>query len=254
MTTKTGNSKASPALITHRVKTALAALGLIGLTTGYNAAISLDSQANAQALPSSTPTVTPSPTLPPTAAPPTVAATNTPEATATLWPTPTAWPTPKPWTPPARQPLPTLVPLAIAPASRTAVMGGIPVGYSPPDGADTFGGTILRWEYFGELAPDEFFDIKIKPFGSQNSVFVDWTRSKEYALTPWNGWAPGLYTWQIGIVKGYREGETKHFIADTGRDSQPFVIKWQASGGGGGSSGGGAPAGGGGGGGGSGGS
>jgi hypothetical protein len=24
------------------------------------------------------------------------------------------------------------------------------------------------------------------------------------------------------------EGEAKHFIADTGRDSQPWLIKWQA--------------------------
>jgi hypothetical protein len=98
---------------------------------------------------------------------------------------------------------------------------------------------ILRWDYFGELAEDEFFDIKIKPMGSQNSAFVDWTRARTYELRPWQGWTPGLYTWQIGIVKGYLEGDTKHFIADTGRDSQSFIIKWQAAGGGGDNSGGG---------------
>jgi hypothetical protein len=97
-----------------------------------------------------------------------------------------------------------------------------------------FGGTLLRWAYYGQLARDEFFDIKIKPVGSNDSVFVDWSKTPEYELHPWSGWTPGLYTWQIGIIKGYREGETKHFIAGTGRDSEPFLIKWQAAGGGGG--------------------
>jgi len=97
-----------------------------------------------------------------------------------------------------------------------------------------FGNTILRWSYYGELAPDEFFDIKIKPVGSNDSVFVDWSKTPEYTLRPWSGWQPGLYTWQIGIVKGYIEGNDKHFSADAGRDSQPFIIKWQAAGGGGG--------------------
>jgi hypothetical protein len=108
------------------------------------------------------------------------------------------------------------------------------VSYSPPDGIDVFGGTHLRWTFYGQLAEDEFFDIKIKPYGSHDSAFVDWSKSPEYELHPWNGWKPGLYTWQIGIVKGYLEGETKHFLADTGRDSQPFLIKWQAAAGGGG--------------------
>ena len=80
-----------------------------------------------------------------------------------------------------------------------------------------FGGALLRWTYYGDLAPDEFFDIKIKPVGSNDSVFVDWSKTPEYDLRPWSGWTPGLYTWQIGIIKGYLEGETKHFIADTGR-------------------------------------
>jgi uncharacterized membrane protein YgcG len=113
-------------------------------------------------------------------------------------------------------------------------VGSVPVSYSPPDGVDVFGSTILRWSYYGELAADEFFDIKIKPVGNPDSVFVDWTRSPEYELRPWSGWTPGLYNWQIGIIKGYLdENGTKHFIADTGRDSELFLIKWQAIGGGG---------------------
>ena len=77
---------------------------------------------------------------------------------------------------------------------------------------------------------------------------MDWSKTPEYELRPWNGWTPGLYTWQIGIIKGQLEGETKHFIADTGRDSEPFLIKWQAAGGGGGGGGGSSSGGGGGGG------
>jgi hypothetical protein len=118
-------------------------------------------------------------------------------------------------------------PQAIANASQN---GLVPISYAPPDGVDVFGNTILRWGYYDELAPDEFFDIKIKPLGSNDSSFVDWTKAREYELRPWSGWTAGLYTWQIGIVKGHLEGDTKHFIADTGRDSQAFVIKWQAVG------------------------
>jgi hypothetical protein len=117
--------------------------------------------------------------------------------------------------------------------------GSIPVSYSPPDGVDVFGGTVLRWAYHGELVDDEFFDIKIRPMGSHDSIFVDWTKSPEYELRPWSGWTPGLYQWQIGIIKGHLdENGTKHFIADTGRDSELFLIKWQAGGSGSGSGGG----------------
>lgn len=127
--------------------------------------------------------------------------------------------------------MPTLEPVPVVPETSVVTSGIIPVGYSPPDGVDVFGNTILRWNYWGPLAEDEWFDIKIKPLGSENSAFVEWTKSTEYELKPWHGWTPGLYTWQIGIVKGYKEGEAKHFIADTGRDSQKFIIKWQALGG-----------------------
>lgn len=230
-----------------RAKAALALLGLIGFTAGCNEGLSGISQANAQSEPS--PTYTPSPTVtppPPTSTPTaTPLPTNTP--TATRWPSPTAWPTPTPWTQPAswqpaRLAIPTVEPLPVVPTTvPVSVEGAIPVAYSPPNEVDVFGNVVLRWEYGGLLAEDEFFDIKIKPFGSENSAFVDWSKSKEYELRPWNGWSPGLYTWQIGIVKGYLEGDTKHFIEDTGRDSQKFVIKWQnvGHGGDGGSSGGG---------------
>lgn len=126
----------------------------------------------------------------------------------------------------------------MAPAALLAAGDSIPVSYAPPDGVDVFGSTILRWEFFGQLAPDEYFDIKLKPAGSNDSAFVDWTKTMTYELHLWSGWAPGLYTWQIGIVKGRLEGETKQFIADTGRDSQAFLIKWQPAGGGGGGGGG----------------
>jgi hypothetical protein len=218
----------------HRLKMVLGVIGVTGLVTGCSgAAVSLNSEVNAQALPTSTPTLSPTPS------PPIPTPTHVPSPTATPWPAPTAWPTPTPWpTPPvwtpARQSLPTLAPVPVVPAALLVLSGSKPLSYAPPDGVDVFGSTILRWEYFGELAADEFFDIRLKPAGSNDSAFVDWTKATTYELHPWSGWRPGLYTWQIGIVKGHLEGDTKQFVADTGRASQTFLIKWQAAGGGGG--------------------
>lgn len=226
-----------------RVRLALAALGILGLTGGCKTSLPLNQIANAESLPAATPTqpptatatpLLPTPTatlLPPT---PTLTATATPWPTATARPTATPWPTPAAWRP-APAALPSLAPLPVIAASANVPSHGlVPFNYSPPDGVDVFGNVVLRWEFMGELAEDEFFDIKIRPLGSNDSVFVDWSKSPEYTLRPWNGWTPGLYTWQIGIIKGTLEGETKHFNADTGRDSEPLLIKWQAAGGGGG--------------------
>jgi len=217
--------------------TLLTGLGLTGLVSGCgNSHLLLTEPVNAQNLPTTIPntptplpTSTPLPTLPPTATP-----TWTPIPSATPWATPTAWPTPQPWQP-AQLALPTLAPVPLVPVSAPATnpTGTTPVSYAPPSGVDVFGGTLLRWTFYGSLAPDEWFDVKIKPVGSNNSVFVDWTKSTEYALQPWSGWQPGLYNWQIGIVKGTIDANgNKNFIANTGRDSQAFVIKWQANGGG----------------------
>ncbi len=211
----------------------LTAVGMTGLIAGCAPSVELVTQANAQepASPTAWPTVPPTNTVTPipSATPsPTVWPTNTALPQATPWPTPAAWQ-------PARLAIPTLQPMpVVASVSGPVAQGLMPASYSPPDGVDVFGGTVLRWEFFGELAEDEWFDVKIKPYGSNDSVFVDWTKTKEYKLSGWSGWQPGLYTWQIGIVKGTKEGETKHFIADTGRDSRPFTIKWQPGGGGGG--------------------
>jgi uncharacterized membrane protein YgcG len=227
-----------------RLSLTITALGLSGLVTGCATQNPLMSPVNAQApivptasatpnLPSPTPQMTATPSPSPTPSPTfTPWPTATQAATATVWPTPAAW-QPTSLTLPA---LPTLAPVPVV-AMPAAAVGVLPVGYSPPDGVDVFGGTILRWEYVGGLAEDEWFDVKIKPHGSNDSAFVDWTKSKEYPLTTWSGWTPGLYTWQIGIVKGSKIGETRHFVADLGRDSQSFLIKWQpgGSGGGGGS-------------------
>lgn len=220
----------------QQMRSIWAALGLVGLVTGCNAALAQSDQAGP---PVSFQTPPPLPTLRPTptqlAAPsilsPLPAAT--PRPTLTPWPTPTPWPIPAAWQP-KLTPLPTLAPVPISPTGFTG--GNLPFSYSPPDGVDVFGSTVLRWTYSGILAEDEFFDIRLRPAGSNASVFVDWSKSPEYLLQPWSGWQPGLYTWQIGIVRGNLEGSTKHFIADTGRDSQPLLIKWQAGGGGGGGS------------------
>lgn len=209
-------------LSTQRLKTILAAISLLGPTIGFTAAQSLNNQVQAQGI--SPVTATPSKT-----------GVNHP-ATNLLPPppvTPTPWATPAPWSP-AHRPIPTLAPVPVVSVNQIRTANGlISVGYAPPDGADVFGSALLRWEYPRELAPDEFFDIKIKPLGSENSVFVDWSKTEEYRLSPWNGWQPGLYTWQIGIIKGTLNGNTKHFITDTGQDSQPMLLKWQAGGNGG---------------------
>ncbi|MFN8459199.1 MAG: hypothetical protein U0401_31875 [Anaerolineae bacterium] len=224
----------------QQIKSALALLSLTGLATGCTTALAQSNQTEAQTLSDST-TAAVLPTLMPTPTPltpnPTVLAapTPTPWAAATPWPTPTPWPAPAAWRP-ALPILPTLAPMPVTPAAAVSPAGEAPIAYGPPNGVDVFGGTLLRWSYGGALAPDEFFDIRIKPYGSNNSAFVEWTKTPEYQLNPWSGWLPGLYTWQIGIIKGTLEGGTKHFIADTGRVSQPFLIKWQAGGGGGGGS------------------
>ena len=247
-------------------KRILTALGLISLLAGCRVTALTGGEANAQTDPSPTPTKPPLPTSSPIPVTPTPPPTSTPLPTITLsptpWPTPTVWPTATPWSTPAAwaptaYALPTLAPLPVAPNVANAAVdsmapavapnhGLAPVSYAPPDGVDVFGGTILRWEFMGQLAPDEFFDIKIKPLGSNDSVFVEWTKTKEYELHPWDGWVPGVYTWQIGVIKGQLVGETKHFTADLARDSQPMIIKWQPAGqGSSGNGGGGAPSGGG---------
>ncbi len=228
----------------ENISLVLAALGLTGFVAGCGAQNPLVEPANAQEA-VNPPTATPSPVLPTLT--PTFTATPlpTPWPTATPAPTATPWAQPVAWKPAALT-LPVLQPVPVVSTPAVVAAGLLPVSYSPPNGVDVFGGTTLRWEYGSALADDEWFDIRIKPAGSQNSVFVDWTKSKEYNLNTWSGWQPGVYTWQIGIIKGYKEGDAKHFIEDTGHASQPFVIKWQGSGGGGG--GGGAVAGGGGGG------
>lgn len=236
MTANQTSSNELKSPVKQQTRTVLTALGLIGLVTGCNTALAQSNQANAPT-PLQTPPVLP--TLQPTPTPLAAQPTLLPQPTATPWPTTAPWPTPTPWPTPAAwqpkiSPLPTLAPVPVVQNTFTQMVGGLPVSYSPPDGVDVFGSTILRWTYGGSLAQDEFFDIRIKPVGSNDSVFVDWSKSPEYQLHPWSGWQAGLYTWEIGIIKGYLEGDTKHFIADTGRASQPFLIKWQAGGGGGG--------------------
>ncbi|MCB0193301.1 MAG: hypothetical protein KDJ65_15250 [Anaerolineae bacterium] len=248
---KPNNTKRSANFQKLNPQSTMAIVSLVGLLTGCNKSIAFTGEANAEAnpLPTSTPTTLPSPTqaLPTSTLPP----TSTPWPTPTTWSTPTPLPTATPWPTPAalnpvRLALPTLEPLPVVPTPTLIAAGGLlPVNYAPPNEVDVFGNVTLRWAYSGQLAEDEFFDIKIKPFGSEASVFVDWSKTPEYELRPWSGWSPGLYTWQIGIVKGYKEGETKNFIADTGRDSAKFIIKWQDVGhGGGGNSGGGGASGG----------
>jgi hypothetical protein len=116
-----------------------------------------------------------------------------------------------------------------------------PIVSPPSDGFTVGGKIILCWTYNGELTEDEYFDIRVKPKDSNDSVFTAWTKEKRYELNPWSSWSENDYILQIGIIKGYYEGEKEHFISDTGRDSESLLIKWRKdSGGSGGSNGGGA--------------
>lgn len=223
----------------QHIKSILALISMAGVATGCSTALAQGNQNEVKTTSGTAailPTLMPTPT--PLAPDPVIlpAPTATIWAAAPSWPTPTPWPTPAAWRP-TLPPLPTLAPMPVVPAMLVSQSGDHPVAYGPPDGVDVFGSTLLRWNYGGALAPDEFFDIRLKPHGSNDSAFVEWTKAPEYHLNPWSGWQPGLYTWQVGIIKGRLEGGTKHFIADTGRASQPFLIKWQAGGGGGGNGG-----------------
>ncbi|MFN8458721.1 MAG: hypothetical protein U0401_29385 [Anaerolineae bacterium] len=223
----------------QHVKSILALISLAGLATGCNTALAQGNQNEVKTIPGAAavlPTLMPTPT--PLASNPVVlpAAAATPWTAAPSWPTPTPWPTPAAWRP-ALPALPTLAPMPVAPA---AVMRSVrrqshsvwtAMGLMYLAERCCAGPMAALWLQMNSLTSVS------NPTAATIPVFVEWTKTPEYQLNPWSGWQPGLYTWQIGIIKGTLEGENKHFIGDTGRASQPLLIKWQAGGGGGGNGG-----------------
>lgn len=101
----------------------------------------------------------------------------------------------------------------------------------PPDGqifATPF--IFLKWRWEDELAPDEYFDIQIRPEGQGESVFVDWSRQPYYKLSRWAGWKSGRYTWKIAIVRGHMEGKWKVLDQYLGFESEQRVFRWDRGG------------------------
>jgi hypothetical protein len=90
-------------------------------------------------------------------------------------------------------------------------------GYPPPrikfpsDTAFIAGNpTRFEWEWEGKLAPDEYFDLKIRPIDDPKgkSVFVDWTKETSYSFNPMLDPKPPLeggkrYLWSIQVLQGY---------------------------------------------------
>ncbi len=84
----------------------------------------------------------------------------------------------------------------------------------------------LKWQWDDELAPDEYFDIQLRPAGQGESVFVDWSRQPYYELSRWAGWKAGRYTWTIAIVRGHLEERRKVIDQYLGLESEQRTFRW----------------------------
>ena len=86
---------------------------------------------------------------------------------------------------------------------------------------------LLHWGFNGILAPDEYFDIKIKPDGQTRSAYVGWEKGLSHNLVA--NLAPGRYYWSVQVLKGYYknnsgEPEDRVFEAFTSPESEPRLI------------------------------
>jgi thiol-disulfide isomerase/thioredoxin len=154
----------------------------------------------AEPLPSAT--ETPTPTLPPSPTAPAVASATfspTPSATRTarpteVPPTATATPTPKSYSP--------------------------PVLVNPADGTTLAAETMaeLRWHWDGDLAVDEYFDVRFWQEGAPH-LGIAWTKEPRY---PVRG-EPGIrYLWAIAVIRG-QDGQ---FQAQLSPESLSRSIQW----------------------------
>ncbi|MEM7345419.1 MAG: hypothetical protein AAF485_14355, partial [Chloroflexota bacterium] len=108
---------------------------------------------------------------------PTITATSPPEVTvvvATLTPTPT----PKGYAD---------SPVIVKPVAGLVVEEGLEA--------------FLHWSWNGVLASDEYFDIKIRPEGQTNSVYVAWEAGTGHTFQA--SLSPGRYYWSVQVVQGY---------------------------------------------------
>ncbi len=119
------------------------------------------------------------------------AATLTPTTTSTREPTPTPTRTRTPPPPPTRLPLPSPTP--------TRELFPPPRLIGPEDGAEVTTPVTLRWEWEGQLGPDEYFDVRLWRPGEPH-YGIAWTKTPEYVL---DGTAfQGLYFWSVAVVRG----------------------------------------------------
>ncbi|MBN1956368.1 MAG: TlpA family protein disulfide reductase [Anaerolineae bacterium] len=140
-------------------------------------------------------------TPPPSPAPPTATVPPAPTPTATATPAPTtALDTPTPTPTPRRFPAPLLT--------------------APNDGIFLPAGTYaeLRWAWEGELAADEYFDLRFWREGAAHNG-IAWTQEPYYAVAG----DPGVaYYWAVAVIRG-AEGE---MLEQLSAESAARRIQW----------------------------
>lgn len=124
--------------------------------------------------------------------------------------------------------VPTSTPTSTPTAMPTPTSYSPPQLIEPPDGMTIMGGlTRFAWTWEGTLGPDEYFDLKIRPLGDPNSVFVDWSKEPVYILDA--RIVPLLeenktYIWTIQILRGHYDGEKKILETFLSPESGGFVM------------------------------
>lgn len=154
--------------------------------------------------PTPTPTTFPSPTASPTSGRAKTSSSETVVVTAT----PTQTPTPEP---------------------TSGAYDVLPILLEPGDGVIIEEGRqiLLKWAWPGSLGPNEYFDIKFKPDGQDESAHIIWEKDQEHEFTA--NLPPGRYYWSVQVLKGsYKNGEAKpenrQFEAFLGPESEPRLI------------------------------
>lgn len=174
----------------------------------------------------------PSPTATPTRTP-APSRTWTPSPTATLIAIATTTPTPTPSQTGSRTGTRTAVPsdtATLAPptptgtpvptASPTPRVYPTPVLLSPEDGAHFAAGipAELRWSWAGDLAADEYYDVRVWPEGEPHTG-VAWTKEPYLQFTG----EPGIaYRWAVAVIRG-QEGQ---MLEQLSAESEARSLLW----------------------------
>jgi hypothetical protein len=86
---------------------------------------------------------------------------------------------------------------------------------------------VLRWDWDGQLAENEYFDVRVWKEG-QPHYGIGWTKTSEYILPTSLGSGDGEYFWSIAVIRG-RDG---HWEADLSQESPPRIFTFTAKEGG----------------------